>query len=81
MDDEKRKILPPGALHRICKPKILEKGCRFSNEYIPALNKAISKLVVDITNEACDKALLEEKKQLKLTHLKDAADRFGILVE
>jgi len=81
MEESKKSLLPPGAIHRVCKPKILEKGCRFSNEYIPALNKAISKLLVDITNEACDKALLDEKKQLKMTHLKEAADKFGILIE
>ncbi len=74
-------MLPHGSVYRILKPVIKSKDCGFTKEFTPALNKAMCKLMIQITEHACDLAKDKNRKGITLDILKVAGEKYGILIE
>jgi histone H3/H4 len=81
MEDEAKKLIPKGVIVRIVKPSLVAKECRMSPEYIAALNKYVSQLMVSYTEQACEITLARNKKTLSVDDLKAVGEKNGFMVE
>ena len=78
MDDDKKKLLPLGAVIRVSKAFSKEKDKGASLDVYRALAKYSEKQIELLTLAACDKAEADGRKVITYKNLKDAGDLLGV---